>query len=120
MLPNPRRPILQVLLLLSIMASFLLCFPSSGTAHAKKPSQPRDEAAWSRVAQCESGGWRVLGSAYPDSLGITRVNWVDAGGRPQAVGPVSQAGRAYQISIANRFIAAYHASIPDQNGCAAW
>lgn len=32
---------------------------------------------WSKVARCEAdGGWHVLGSAYPDSLGITATNWI--------------------------------------------
>lgn len=82
---------------------------------------PRDYQAWSKVARCESGGWRVLGANYPDPLGISAVNWVRFGGRPQPVGRVNMTGRIQAIRIADRFIHAYRISIPDQaGGCAAW
>lgn len=70
-------------------------------------------AAWSRVAQCESGGWNVLGSAYPDSLGLTAANYYQFGG----TGDTSPAA---QIAVADRFIAHYGIGIPDQGSCAAW
>lgn len=81
---------------------------------------PRDYAAWSRVADCESGGWRVLGAAYPDPLGITRGNYEAFGGHPLPPGPVSVVERVVVIRVADRLIARYHMGIPDQHGCAAW
>jgi len=69
--------------------------------------------AWSRVAQCESGGWVVLGSVYPNSLGLTAQNW-------QAFGGTSDVSVEAQIAVAERFRAAYGIPIPDQNGCAPW
>lgn len=81
---------------------------------------PSDYSAWSRVANCESGGWQVLGYAYPDSLGISRANWVAFGGTPMAPGSVSPEARADEIAVADRMTAHYHAAIPDQYGCAAW
>jgi hypothetical protein len=81
---------------------------------------PADYQAWSRVADCEAGGWQVLGDAYPDSLGITRTNFVDYGGTPQPVGRATRAEIAAQIHAADRLIRYYHTSIPDQDGCAAW
>jgi hypothetical protein len=77
-------------------------------------------AAWSRVATCEEGGWRVGGYNYPDSLGIDRTNYLSFGGTPQPPGPVSQKNRELQIKVAERLRARYHIAIPDQGGCAAW
>lgn len=91
----------------------------TGTSEAKQ-RLPRDYAAWTRVADCESGGWRVLGSAYPDSLGITRANYVAFGGRPLRPGMVSLRMRVREIRVADRLVAHYHIGIPDQGGCAAW
>ena len=81
---------------------------------------PHDYPAWSKVASCESGGWQVLGYSYPDSLGITRANYIHFGGRPQPPGHVTLKNRIAQIKVADRLILYYHASIPDQLGCAAW
>jgi hypothetical protein len=81
---------------------------------------PADYGAWSQVAECESGGWQVLGYAYPDSLGIDRANWLAFGGKPMAPGMVGPAGRVAEIRVADRLIAQYHAAIPDQNGCEPW
>jgi hypothetical protein len=72
------------------------------------------------VASCESGGWRVLGSAYPDSLGIDRANWLAFGGAPLEPGSVSRAGEVAEIRVADRLTARYHVSIPDQGGCGPW
>ena len=72
------------------------------------------------VASCESGGWRVLGGAYPDALGITASNYEQFGGKPESVGPVSLAHRIVEIRVADRLIAHYHVGIPDRYGCAAW
>ena len=83
------------------------------TTTTPDPVTPELVAAWSRVATCESGGWVVLGSAYPNSLGITAQNWYQFGG----TGDTSM--RA-QILVAERFRAAYGIGIPDQNGCAPW
>lgn len=68
---------------------------------------------WSRVAVCESGGWVVLGSLYPNSLGITASNWALYGGG-------SDTSPAAQIAVAQNMIQTLGMSIPDQNGCAAW
>lgn len=81
---------------------------------------PRDYAQWSRVAGCEAGGWRVLGYDYPDSLGISRANFLAFGGTPQPPGPVSRASMIMQIHVADRLIARYGVAVPDQSGCAAW
>jgi Transglycosylase-like domain len=81
---------------------------------------PADYSAWSRVASCESGGWRVLGYAYPDSLGISRANWLAFGGTPLAPGSVSRAGEVAEIRVADRLAARYHVPIPDRYGCGAW
>jgi hypothetical protein len=81
---------------------------------------PAGYGAWSRVAACESGGWQVLGSSYPDSLGIDLANWLTFGGKPMAPGPVGMAGRVAEIRVADRLIAYYHAAIPDQSGCGPW
>ena len=81
---------------------------------------PADYGAWSRVAACESGGWQVLGYAYPDSLGISRANWVAFGGRPMSPGSVAPVERAEEIRVADRMTAHYHSSIPDQYGCGPW
>ena len=78
---------------------------------------PSDYYAWSRVAVCESGGWRVLGPAYPDSLGITAANYRAFGGHAFRPGPVSVAGRIEQIRVADRLIRHYGISVPDQSGC---
>ncbi len=98
--------------------------PQHTVKHAAKPPQPiklpPDYAAWSRVAECESGGWKILGTAYPDSLGLTRTNLVDFGGVPEPVGPATRAAIVAQIKVADRLIAHYHVGIPDQEDCAAW
>ena len=52
----------------------------------------------------------VLGSAYPDSLGITAANWAQFGG-------TSDTSPGAQIAVADRLIAFYGIPIPDQNGC---
>ena len=78
------------------------------------PSAPiSNREAWDKVATCESGGWVVLGSVYPNSLGLTAQNW-------QAFGGTSDVSPEAQIVVAERFRAAYGISIPDRNGCAAW
>lgn len=91
----------------------------TGAAEAKQ-HLPRDYQAWSRVAECESGGWRVLGYAYPDSLGITRANYLAFGGRPLPPGRVSLRVRVMEIRVADRLVAHYHIGVPDQEGCSAW
>ena len=69
---------------------------------------------WTRVADCEEGGWiGSSGSAYPDSLGITAQNWYAFGGG-------SDTSPGAQIVVAERFRAAYGMAIPDQGGCGAW
>ena len=68
-----------------------------------------------RVAMCESGGWRVLGAAYPDSLGINAYNW-------HAFGGGSDLSPAAQVAVAERLLAANGLAgwVPDANGCAPW
>jgi hypothetical protein len=88
--------------------------------HRALPKLPRDYAQWSRVAGCETGGWRVLGYDYPDSLGINRTNFVAFGGTPLPPGPVSRNALIMQIHVADRLIARYGTSVPDQSGCGAW
>lgn len=99
---------------------------AGGPALAREHARPRnhrhvrlpaDYRAWSRVAVCESGGWRVLGSAYPDSLGITAANFAAFDGRAQPPGGTSIAERVAQIRVADRLIRHYGISIPDQSGC---
>ena len=94
------------------------------TAPRGRTAIPRDYAAWSRVANCESGGWRVLGYEYPDSLGINRTNYERFGGSPLPPTPgkswVPMTARIVQIRVADRLIRAYGAAIPDQYGCGAW
>ena len=108
-------------LVASLTASALLAIPAAGLAAPRKQLRlPRDYSAWSRVAACESGGWRTLGYAYPDSLGINRTNWLASGGRPEPPGPVSRARQIAEIRVADRFIARYGVGIPDRYGCAAW
>lgn len=94
--------------------------PAGASAARHKLRLPADYRAWSRVADCESGGWQVLGSAYPDSLGITRTNYTAFGGRPLPPGRASLKQQVMQIRVADRLIRHYHIPIPDQSGCAAW
>lgn|GEM_PF-4843062 len=71
-------------------------------------------AAWTKVADCEAGGWYVLGTAFPDSLGISASNWYANGGG-------SDTSPSAQIAVAERFRASLGIGIPDQNGsCAGW
>lgn len=71
---------------------------------------PAERAAWTRVAICEEGGWiGSSGPAYPDSLGVSAVNW-------RAYGGTSDVSEDAQIIVAERI----QASPPDQNGCAPW
>ena len=85
------------------------------TTTASPPTvDPALVEAWGKVAVCESGGWVVLGSAYPNSLGITAANWYQFGGT-EDVSPEAQ------VMVAERFRAHYGISIPYQGGCAgAW
>jgi hypothetical protein len=71
---------------------------------------PEQYAQWSRVAVCEEGGWiGSSGPAYPDSLGISAVNWQHYGG-------TSDVSPAAQIIVAERI----QSNPPDQSYCAAW
>lgn len=89
-----------------------------GRAH--KPRLPADYAAWSRVARCEEGGWYAPGGFYPDALGINATNLAAFGGRPDH-GRLSLTRRVAEIRVADRLVAYYGVSIPDQwGGCAAW
>lgn len=106
-----------------VTASLTLAVPAAGATAAPRnhvTKLPADYAAWTRVANCESGGWVVRGAAYPNSLGITRTNYVAFGGEPQAVGSVARDSIVAQIRVADRLVQHYHVDIPDQGGCAAW
>jgi hypothetical protein len=69
-------------------------------------------AEWSRVADCEEGGWIGYASPdYPDSLGINAANWYANGGG-------SDVSPAAQIAVAQRIEGTGY--VPDQNGCGSW
>lgn len=115
---------MQSILVRSVVGALVLAFAgimaAGAPAATRRVRLPADYGAWSRVAKCESGGWQVLGYAYPDSLGISRSNWLASGGTPVASGSVSRADRIREIRIADRFVARLHTAVPDQYGCAAW
>jgi hypothetical protein len=70
---------------------------AAGTANAAPAS------VWDRVAQCESGGnWQATGNGYSGGLQITPTTWRAFGG----TGSAHQAGRAQQIAVAERVLAA--------------
>jgi hypothetical protein len=108
--------------------SALLAFPAGGHAAPRhRIKLPRDYAAWTRVADCESAGkWQVLGTAYPDPVGITPANWALVHGKPIPPGPVPLAERVVVIRVADRLIAWLRTHghpgypIPDRYGCASW
>lgn len=69
---------------------------------------------WTRVADCEEGGWvGAAGAQYPDSLGIDSTNWYAYGGG-------SDTSPTAQIDVGQRLIAALGIAIPDQAGCTSW
>jgi hypothetical protein len=104
-----------------LSAAILCLFPALGQTHPRKRHRlPPDFTAWAHVARCESGGWQVLGSSYPDPIGVTAHNWAWAGGRPLPPGPLSFRQRLYVVRVADRFIGMLHVGIPDKFGCAAW
>lgn len=73
-------------------------------------------AAWTRVADCEEGGWvGSSGAAYPDSLGIDATNWYAYGGGTDT-SPLAQIAVAQALEAAS----GTPGFVPDQNGCAAW
>ena len=77
---------------------------------------PWEREAWTRVAVCEEGGFiGYAGAAYPDSLGISAVNWSSNGGwhPPNGVAPETP---DWQIMVAMRI----QTDPPDQGGCASW
>jgi hypothetical protein len=79
-------------------------------------TDPTAYAAWTRVAVCEEGGWiGASGSAYPDSLGISAVNYYANGGDGD-MSPAAQIAVAQRIE-ASAGLAGY---VPDQSGCAPW
>ncbi len=85
--------------------------------HKPRLIVPITYSEWSNVAHCEGNdNWEVLGSAYPDSLGITAANWRAAGGvalTPTSYEPLKV--RYYEVHIADRFRAQYgNFSFPDQ------
>lgn len=119
-------------LVASIILAFTAGISSAGAAarprhHHHHPHRrharlrlPATYAAWAHVALCESGGWRVLGAAYPDPFGITATNWAWMGAGPMPVGAMTLAARIQAVRVADRFVARLGASIPDQGGCWAW
>ena len=72
---------------------------------------PYERIEWSRVSVCENGGsWIPQGSAYPDGLGISAMNWYRNGGG-------SDLSEDAQIMVAERI----QLDPPDQDGeCRAW
>lgn len=72
---------------------------------------------WTRVAVCEEGGnWASFTYWYPDALGITRPNWISAGGSVRAPSP-----RVVQVRIAQTLAHRWGIPAPDQDGaCRAW
>ena len=77
---------------------------------------PWQREAWTRVAICEEGGFvGYAGDAYPDSLGISAVNWSSNGGwnPPAGVDPETP---DWQIMVAERI----QTDPPDQGSCHAW
>ena len=86
---------------------------------------PKDYYKWAQVAKCESNSsWEILGSAYPDSLGITYANWEIVNKAyhlhlspqsPTASATIKE--RIEQIKIADGFLKYYGFSMPDQGGC---
>jgi hypothetical protein len=79
-------------------------------------TDPTVYAQWSRVAVCEEGGWiGYAGPAYPDSLGISAVNYYANGGNGDMT-PAAQIAVAQRVE-ANAGLAGY---VPDQYGCAPW
>lgn len=110
-------------LVASLIVALMVTAPSAGaSAHPRKHVRlPADYAAWSRVARCESGGLRVLGSSYPDPVGLTAQNYRQFGGHPLPRGPVSVRQFLVVIRVADRFVRHYKIPIPDQDGaCRSW
>lgn len=109
-----------------VSLTFLL---AAGSAFAVSK---RTYRAWSRVARCESGGWHVLGSSYPDPLGITFANWLFYGRRalgrylrpmaytgPYRVPPMRLRLDAIRVAVVIRRDTG--AAMPDQFGaCYSW
>lgn len=84
--------------------------PTTTPAVSTDGVTPEQYAAWTKVAVCEEGGWiGYAGPAYPDSLGISAVNWAAYGG-------TSDLSPNAQIIVAERI----QSNPPDANGCAAW
>lgn len=118
--------------ILALVASIVLAFgtgiSSAGAAvrprhhhhHRLRVRLPPGYGLWAHVAICESGGWRVLGAAYPDPFGITVTNWLWVGGAPMSVGSVTGAARVQAVRVADRLVRRLHIPIPDQGGCWPW
>lgn len=97
--------------------------PGAVSATSKAPTETKGPvsaslllAEWTRVADCEEGGWvGWSGPAYPDSVGIDAANWVAYGGGTDE-SPMAQ------IAVARRITAAIGEPnwVPDQDGCAPW
>ncbi len=104
----------------TLLPTFSAHHPRRRASQRPRFRLPADYPQWTRVAGCESGGWRVLGYAYPDSLGIDRTNFLAFGGTPLPPGSVSPADRVMQIQVADRMITHYHTAVPDEYGCSAW
>jgi uncharacterized protein YabE (DUF348 family) len=64
------------------------------------------EAAWNRIARCESGNnWKInTGNGYYGGLQFSKSSWNSNGGRDFAAYP-HQATREQQITVANRYYA---------------
>lgn len=96
----------------SMRRNALVAAAYAATKAAAAQTTSWEYAAWSRVSVCENGpgAWNPpKGSAYPDSLGISAVNWYGNGGG-------SDLSPAAQIHVAEKI----QMNPPDQNGCAPW
>lgn len=99
---------------LSLTSYPLSALPTTTTVPAPVPEPSpvtaTERAEWTRVAICEEGSWvGSSGAAYPDSLGISAVNWRENGG-------TSDVSEDAQIRVAERI----QRDPPDQQSCAAW
>lgn len=91
---------------------------ASSTSSPARHTLVLDDAAFDRVAQCETGGYWSHQTAFDGGLGIAHGNWTDLrtgnGYAKYGFGPWpelpefgSQASRELQIAAARRFIVRY-------------
>ena len=110
-----------------VLTAVCLAVPAAGQAAPRHPVKlPADYAAWAKVAGCESNAkWEILGSVYPDPLGITAANWafygrLRFGHKPKPELPTSSAPvaeRIIAIEVGDEILRETHSPMPDQDGC---